>query len=58
VFFNQQTINGFKVVSNLQLYLDLYNFQPRGQEQAEQLKTILEEKEKNFCGLIGCGNKK
>ena len=50
VFFNRQTIKGYKVVSNLQLYLDLYNFQPRGQEQAEQLKTILEEKEKNFYG--------
>ncbi|MGD0021884.1 MAG: type IV toxin-antitoxin system AbiEi family antitoxin [Smithellaceae bacterium] len=50
IFFNRQTIKGYKVVSNLQLYLDLYNFQPRGQEQAEQLKTILEEKGKSFYG--------
>jgi hypothetical protein len=50
VFCNLQSIKGFKVVSNLQLYLDLYHFQPRGQEQAEYLKTMIEEKEKNFYG--------
>ena len=44
VFFNTQKIKGYTVVSNLQLYLDLYNFQPRGREQAEHLKNILEEK--------------
>jgi len=44
VFFNRQKIKGFVVVSNLQLYLDLYNFQPRGKEQAEYLKRVLEEK--------------
>jgi len=44
VFLNTQKIKGFTVVSNLQLYLDLYNFQPRGREQAEYLKNILEEK--------------
>lgn len=48
VFYNVQTIKGYKVVSYLQLYLDLYNFQPRGQEHAEQLKNILEEKGKDF----------
>ena len=44
VFFNTQKIKGYAVVSNLQLYLDLYNFQPRGREQAEYLKNLLEEK--------------
>ena len=44
VFFNTQKIKGYTVVSNLQLYLDLYNFQPRGREQAEYLKNLLEEK--------------
>ena len=44
LFFNTQKIKDYNVVSNLQLYLDLYNFQPRGREQAEQLKNILEEK--------------
>jgi hypothetical protein len=43
-FFNTQKIKGFPVVSSLQLYLDLYNFQPRGREHAEYLKKILEEK--------------
>ncbi len=44
VFFDTQKIKGYTVVSNLQLYLDLYNFQPRGREQAEYLKNLLEEK--------------
>lgn len=48
VFFNTQSIKGFNVVSNIQLYLDLYNFQPRGQEHAEHLKKLLEEKGKRL----------
>jgi len=44
VFFNTQKIKGLNVVSNLQLYLDLYNFQPRGREHAEYLKRLLKEK--------------
>ena len=44
VFFNTQKIKGYTVVSNLQLYLDLYHFQPRGREQAEYLNNLLEEK--------------
>jgi hypothetical protein len=44
VFFNIQKIKGYNAVSNLQLYLDLYNFQPRGREHAEYLKKLLEEK--------------
>jgi len=46
VFFNTQKIRGLTCVSNLQLYLDLYNFQPRGREHAEYLKKLLEEKGK------------
>jgi len=48
VFFNRQKIKGFEVVSNLQLYLDLYNFQPRGREHAEYLKKSLKEKGKSL----------
>ena len=44
VFLNRQEIKGFAVVSSLQLYLDLYNFQPRGREHAEYLKELLEGK--------------
>jgi len=48
VFFNCQKIKGYKVVSYLQLYLDLYNYQPRGREHAEYLNKILKEKDKSF----------
>ena len=44
VFFNTQIIKGYRVVSSLQLYLDLYHFQPRGREHAEYLKESLENK--------------
>ena len=49
-FFGVQTIKGYKVVSNLQLYLDLYNLHPRGQQHAEYLKRTLEEEGKNPYG--------
>lgn len=48
VFYETRTIKGHKVVSGLQLYLDLYNFKPRGREHAEYLKKILQEKGKNL----------
>ena len=44
VFYGAQTLKGYKVVSNLQLYLDLYNYKPRGREHADYLKKVLEEK--------------
>jgi len=48
VFFSRQKIKGFAVVSNLQLYLDLYHFHPRGREHAEYLKKLLEENGKSL----------
>ena len=48
VFFNRQKIKGFAVVSNLQLYLDLYHFQPRGREHAEYFTKLLEERGKSL----------
>jgi len=48
VFYGAQTIKGYKVVSNLQLYLDLYNFKPRGREHAKYLKNVLEERGKSL----------
>ncbi|MFC2149235.1 type IV toxin-antitoxin system AbiEi family antitoxin [Candidatus Auribacterota bacterium] len=48
VFFNSQKIKGYRVVSNLQLYLDLYNFQPRGREHAGFLKQLISEKGGNI----------
>ena len=50
VFYGVQAIKGYKVVSNLQLYLDLYNYKPRGREHADYLKKLLEEK---GTGLYG-----
>ncbi|MBL7131762.1 MAG: hypothetical protein ISS45_10270 [Candidatus Omnitrophica bacterium] len=47
-FYGAQTIKGYEVVSNLQLYLDLYNFKPRGREHAQRLKEYLQEKGKNL----------
>jgi len=38
VFFDMQEINGIRVVSNLQLYLDLVKYPARGKEQAEFLR--------------------
>jgi len=46
VFLNSCKSGGHTVVSNLQLYLDLYNFQPRGREHAEYLKETLSRKGK------------
>lgn len=40
-FHNMLKINGFSVVSTLQLYLDLYNFQSRGRDHAEYLKETV-----------------
>jgi hypothetical protein len=37
VFYNLQIINGIKVVSNIQLYLDLINYKERGEEAAKFL---------------------
>lgn len=44
IFFGKQKRRGANIVSNLQLYLDLYNFKPRGIEHAEFLKKQLEQK--------------
>ena len=48
VFFNTQTIKGYNVASDLQLYLDLYNFQQRGRDHAEYLLKTLKEEGKNI----------
>lgn len=48
IFTDKQLIEGYSVVSSLQLFLDLYHFQPRGREHAEFLKEQLEQKGKNL----------
>jgi hypothetical protein len=49
IFNEIQIIEDYPVVSNLQLYLDLYHFQPRGREHAEYLKKILITKGEKFA---------
>jgi hypothetical protein len=44
VFYNAREISGIRVVSNLQLYLDLFGFQTRGFEHAQRLKEIVQER--------------
>ncbi len=44
VFHDVRKITKYRVVSNLQLYLDLYNFAPRGREHGEYLRNVLERK--------------
>lgn len=44
VFLHKQEIKGLSVVSNLQLYLDLYHFPQRGREHADYLLKVLKEK--------------
>ena len=44
VFHNVRKITKYRVVSNLQLYLDLYNFAPRGREHGEYLRNVFERK--------------
>ena len=48
VFFNTQKIKGYNVVSNLQLYLDLYHFPQRGRDHADYLLKVLKEEGKNI----------
>lgn len=47
-FFNSQTIKGYHIVSNLQLYLDLHNFPQRGRDHAQYLLNTLREEGKSF----------
>lgn len=41
VFYGAYEVRGVKVVSNVQLYVDLYNFPARGEEAASQLLEVL-----------------
>lgn len=47
--FNTQVIKGYNVVSNLQLYLDLYHFPQRGRDHAEYLLKTLKEEGKSIA---------
>ncbi len=44
VFLHKQEIKDFPVVSNLQLYLDLYHLPQRGREHADYLLKVLKER--------------
>lgn len=40
VFYQSRMIQGLNVVSDLQLYLDLYHYPKRGREQAEKIYDL------------------
>lgn len=42
VFYGSRLIQGIKVVSNVQLFVDLFNYPARGEEAAQHLYNILE----------------
>lgn len=42
VFYGSRLIQGIKVVSNVQLFVDLFNYPTRGEEAAQHLYNILE----------------
>jgi hypothetical protein len=44
-FFNDQKTGRARIVSYLQLYLDLYHYRPRGREHAERLKEMIHARE-------------
>lgn len=48
IFFNTQKIKGYNVVSDIQLYLDLYHFPQRGRDHANYLLKALKEKGKSI----------
>lgn len=48
VFLNNRIIKGYNVVSDLQLYLDLYNFPQRGRDHAHYLLKTLKEEGNGF----------
>jgi hypothetical protein len=51
VFYHLQVIDGVNVVSNVQLYVDLYNYPARGEEAAAQLfDRILQEWSRSVNG--------
>jgi hypothetical protein len=41
VFYGMREVRGAKVVSNVQLYVDLYNYPARGEEAASQLLEVM-----------------
>jgi hypothetical protein len=42
VFYGAQTVEGAKVVSNVQLFVDLWNFSSRGEDAAKSIYALLE----------------
>lgn len=44
IFYGAQEINGIRVVSDIQLYVDLYNYPARGREAADELYKKIEKR--------------
>ncbi len=47
IFYGNKKIDGIKVVSDVQLYIDLLNYPARGEEAANEILTIIEKKWKH-----------
>jgi hypothetical protein len=41
VFYGMREVRGVKTVSNVQLYVDLFNFPARGEEAASQILEVM-----------------
>jgi hypothetical protein len=44
IFYGAKEINGIRVVSDIQLYIDLYNYPARGREAADELYKKIEKR--------------
>lgn len=44
IFYGAQEIDGIRVVSDIQLYVDLYNYPARGREAADELWKNIEKR--------------
>lgn len=53
VFYGTQEINGINVVSDIQLYVDLYNYPARGKEAAGEIRRAIEDKWKQKVHKTG-----
>jgi hypothetical protein len=47
IFFGEKEVDGVKVVSNIQLYIDLLNYPARGEEAANEILKVIENKWKH-----------
>jgi hypothetical protein len=52
IFYGAREINGVKVVSNIQLYVDLVNYPARGKEAADEIYKVIEKDWKQESTIV------